>query len=123
MQPPCTYQVFILCTLAMLVSIYLCTIVTLQDPSVGSDLCPGMYVAVKSTKYHERPLIGKVCDTDGGMVGWLKLSGWWGRTLVFGSSGRGGRVARPLSLLIRFAKMLYTQTLHLRLAKGLHQPP
>lgn len=68
-------------TLAMLVSIYLCTIVTLQDPSVGSDLCPGMYVAVKSTKYHERPLIGKVCDTDGGMVEieWMvgTYSGLW----------------------------------------------
>ena len=79
----------------MLVSIYLCTIVTLQDPSVGSDLCPGMYVAIKSAKYHERPLIGKVCDTDGGMVEIEQMvgmySGLWkqwkgregGKTVVF----------------------------------------
>ena len=52
-------------------------------------------MAIRSVKYHERPLIGKICDTDGGMVEieWMvgTYSGLWkqwkgregGKTVVF----------------------------------------
>ena len=77
---------------------YPSNILPIQETPVGSDLCTGMYVAVKSTKYRERPLIGRICDIDTPDSGRVEMewmvgtySGLWkewrgregGKTVVF----------------------------------------
>ena len=78
------------------------------------------YAAIKSVKSHEHPLIGKICSTDGGMVEieWMvgTYSGLW-------KQWKGKEGGKTVVFTEKICKEVCAQTLHLCLAKDLHQPP